>query len=156
VFRLMWPPSCVMPARYRYWRRPHRTKMPCSGLWNVLCGPDWRNRARRFRYSASVPTNQGTAGMADDVLENAGPAPETGKVKRAPPTIDLEATKVSETASAETGSAEAKSAENKSAENKSTENEPAESKPAETGPASEPRHEAELGSQPQKAAASAR
>ncbi len=36
--------------------------------------------------------------MADDVLEDAGPAPDAGKVKRAPPTIDLEATKVSETA----------------------------------------------------------
>jgi hypothetical protein len=48
---------------------------------------------------AASPTNQGTAGMADDVLEDAGPAPDAGKVKRAPPTIDLEATKVSETAS---------------------------------------------------------
>jgi hypothetical protein len=37
--------------------------------------------------------------MADDVLEDAGPAPDAGKVKRAPPTIDLEATKVSEAAS---------------------------------------------------------
>lgn len=36
--------------------------------------------------------------MADDVLEDAGPARDAGKVKRAPPTIDLEATKVSETA----------------------------------------------------------
>jgi len=47
---------------------------------------------------AAGATNQGTAGMADDVLEDAGPAPDSGKVKRAPPTIDLEATKVSETA----------------------------------------------------------
>jgi hypothetical protein len=47
---------------------------------------------------AAGATNQGTAGMADDVLEDAGPAPDAGKVKRAPPTIDLEATKVSETA----------------------------------------------------------
>ena len=31
--------------------------------------------------------------MADDVLEDAGPAPDAGKVKREPPTIDLEATK---------------------------------------------------------------
>jgi hypothetical protein len=38
--------------------------------------------------------------MADDVLEDAGPAPEAGKVKREPPTIDLEATKVAETGSA--------------------------------------------------------
>jgi hypothetical protein len=37
--------------------------------------------------------------MADDVLEDAGPAPDTGKVKREPPTIDLEATKVAETGS---------------------------------------------------------
>jgi len=36
--------------------------------------------------------------MADDVLEGAGPAPDAGKVKREPPTIDLEATKVSEAA----------------------------------------------------------
>jgi len=36
--------------------------------------------------------------MADDVLEGAGPTPDTGKVKREPPTIDLEATKVSEAA----------------------------------------------------------
>ena len=47
---------------------------------------------------AAGATNQGTAGMADDVLEDAGPAPDAGKAKRAPPTIDLEATKVSETA----------------------------------------------------------
>jgi hypothetical protein len=38
--------------------------------------------------------------MADDVLEDAGPAPDAGKVKREPPTIDLEATKVSEAAKA--------------------------------------------------------
>jgi len=36
--------------------------------------------------------------MADDVLEDAGPSPDAGKVKREPPTIDLEATKVSEAA----------------------------------------------------------
>jgi hypothetical protein len=50
--------------------------------------------------------------MADDVLEEAGPAPEAGKVKRDPPTIDLEATKVAETGaasqSAEAGATEAK------------------------------------------------
>src|SRR5215470_7003725 len=45
--------------------------------------------------------------MADDVLEDAGPAPEGGKVKRTPPTIDLEATKVSEAASAEANPADA-------------------------------------------------
>ncbi|HLZ05396.1 MAG TPA: hypothetical protein VKR55_25010 [Bradyrhizobium sp.] len=44
--------------------------------------------------------------MADDVLEDAGPAPDAGKVKREPPTIDLEATKVSEAASAEAGPAQ--------------------------------------------------
>jgi hypothetical protein len=38
--------------------------------------------------------------MADDVLEDAGPSPDAGKVKREPPTIDLEATKVSEAAKA--------------------------------------------------------
>jgi hypothetical protein len=36
--------------------------------------------------------------MADDVVEDAGPAPDAGKAKREPPTIDLEATKLSETA----------------------------------------------------------
>lgn len=36
--------------------------------------------------------------MADDVLENAGPSPDAGKARREPPTIDLEATKVSEAA----------------------------------------------------------
>ena len=49
--------------------------------------------------------------MADDVLEDAGPAPDTGKVKREPPTIDLEATKVAETAAGAPGAGEAKSAE---------------------------------------------
>lgn len=37
--------------------------------------------------------------MADDVLQDAAPSPEAGKVKREPPTIDLEATQVSEKAS---------------------------------------------------------
>lgn len=45
--------------------------------------------------------------MADDVREDAGPAPDAGKVKRAPPTIDLEATKVSEAASPESKPADA-------------------------------------------------
>jgi hypothetical protein len=36
--------------------------------------------------------------MAEDVLEDAGPAPDAGKAKREPPTIDLEATTVSESA----------------------------------------------------------
>ena len=52
--------------------------------------------------------------MADDVLEDAGPAPDAGKIKREPPTIDLEATKVSETAT-----------ESKAAESKATESDPA-------------------------------
>lgn len=43
--------------------------------------------------------------MADDVLQDAAPSPDAGKVKREPPTIDLEATQVSEKA-AETGTAE--------------------------------------------------
>jgi hypothetical protein len=34
--------------------------------------------------------------MADDVLQDAAPAPDAGKAKREPPTIDLEATQVSE------------------------------------------------------------
>jgi hypothetical protein len=34
--------------------------------------------------------------MADDVLQDAAPAPDAGKVKREPPTIDLQATQVSE------------------------------------------------------------
>ena len=34
--------------------------------------------------------------MADDVLQDAAPAPDAGRAKREPPTIDLEATQVSE------------------------------------------------------------
>lgn len=49
--------------------------------------------------------------MADDALKDAGPAPDAGKVKREPPTIDLEATKVSEAASTETRPAGDKPAE---------------------------------------------
>ena len=37
--------------------------------------------------------------MADDVLQDAAPVPDAGKAKREPPTIDLEATQVSEKAS---------------------------------------------------------
>jgi hypothetical protein len=47
--------------------------------------------------------------MADDVLEDVGPVPDTGKVKRTPPTIDLEATTVSEAASADAKPADAAS-----------------------------------------------
>jgi hypothetical protein len=36
--------------------------------------------------------------MAEDVLKDAGPAPDAGRAKREPPTIDLDATKVSESA----------------------------------------------------------
>jgi len=46
---------------------------------------------------------QGTAGMADDELKDAG-GPETGRPKREPPTIDLDASEVS----GETRAAEAK------------------------------------------------
>jgi hypothetical protein len=69
--------------------------------------------------------------MADDVLEDAGPAPEAGKVKRAPPTIDLEATKVSEAVSAEPEPVEEKPADSKPAEAMA---EP----PREPGPKAEP------------------
>jgi hypothetical protein len=67
--------------------------------------------------------------MADDVLEDA--APEAGKVKREPPTIDLEATKVSETASARPGPAEENPADSKPAESRA---ESMAAAPGETGP----------------------
>ena len=44
VFRPMWPRSCARPARCRCWPPPPPTKMPCSGHWSVLCGPDWRKK----------------------------------------------------------------------------------------------------------------
>src|SRR5690349_9541007 len=44
--------------------------------------------------------------MADDVLQDAAPSPDAGKVKREPPTIDLEATQVSEKASEKTAGTE--------------------------------------------------
>jgi hypothetical protein len=56
--------------------------------------------------------------MADDVLEDAGAAPEAGKVRREPPTIDLEATKVSETVSAGSEPVDEKPADGKPAEAK--------------------------------------
>lgn len=72
--------------------------------------------------------------MADDVLEDAGPAPEAGKVKREPPTIDLEATKVSETASAEP-----KPSDDKPSESKLSGSEPPEEQPAvDTAPEDKP------------------
>lgn len=45
--------------------------------------------------------------MADDVLQDAAPSPDAGKVKREPPTIDLEATQVSEKASDKAAGTEA-------------------------------------------------
>jgi hypothetical protein len=45
--------------------------------------------------------------MADDVLQDAAPAPDAGKAKREPPTIDLEATQVSEKASEKASQTEA-------------------------------------------------
>jgi hypothetical protein len=72
--------------------------------------------------------------MADDVLEDAGPVPEAGKVKREPPTIDLEATKVSETASAEP-----KPSDDKPSESKLSGSEPPEEQPAvDTAPEDKP------------------
>jgi hypothetical protein len=65
--------------------------------------------------------------MADDVLQDAAPAPDAGKAKREPPTIDLEATKVSEktsenaTAEAPTPEPEAQSGTPKPAESASQE-----------------------------------
>ena len=76
--------------------------------------------------------------MADDVLEDAGPAPDAGKVKRAPPTIDLEATKVSEAAAADTRPVENKSVENKSVGSKPDGDQPADASPAEAEGHAEP------------------
>jgi hypothetical protein len=44
--------------------------------------------------------------MADDVLQDAAPAPDAGKVKREPPTIDLEATQVSDAKASESKASE--------------------------------------------------
>jgi hypothetical protein len=41
------------------------------------------------------PNNKGTVAMADDSPEDTPPSPDTGRAKRAPPTIDLEASEVS-------------------------------------------------------------
>jgi hypothetical protein len=81
--------------------------------------------------------------MADDVLEDAGPVPEAGKVKREPPTIDLEATKVSETASAEPKPSDDKPSESKLSGSEPPEEQPAvdtapEDKPAESKSNAEP------------------
>ena len=45
--------------------------------------------------------------MADDVLQDSVPAPDAGKAKREPPTIDLEATQVSEKVSEKASESEA-------------------------------------------------
>jgi hypothetical protein len=84
----------------------------------------------------AATTNQGTAGMADDVLEDAGPAPDAGKVKRTPPTIDLEATKVTETAT----------------ESKAADADPGQADPSKGDGGTKPPHPQE--SEPEKAAAS--
>lgn len=77
--------------------------------------------------------------MADDVLEDAGPVPEAGKVKREPPTIDLEATKVSETASAEPKPSDDKPSESKLSGSKPSGSEPPEEQPAvDTAPEDKP------------------
>ena len=94
--------------------------------------------------------------MADDVLEDAGP----GKVKREPPTIDLEATKVSETVSAESKPADSKPAGSKPAEAKPAEEKSADSKPAAAKPEPkaeskpEPPRETGPNAEPAKAASS--
>jgi hypothetical protein len=41
------------------------------------------------------PNNKGTVAMADDSPEDTPPSPDSGRAKRAPPTIDLEASEVS-------------------------------------------------------------
>ena len=79
--------------------------------------------------------------MADDVLEDAGPAPDAGKVKREPPTIDLEATKVAETGAAPKASEQA----NDKAGAKANEAK------SEARPATEPRPEAEPKVEPARA-----
>jgi hypothetical protein len=77
--------------------------------------------------------------MADDVLEDAGPVPEAGKVKREPPTIDLAATKVSETASAEPKPSDDKPSESKLSGSKPSGSEPPEEQPAvDTAPGDKP------------------
>jgi hypothetical protein len=86
--------------------------------------------------------------MADDVLEDAGPAPDSGKVKREPPTIELEATKVAETGSAPKAD-EAKAGDVKAGEVKT-----AATQSAEAERAAEPRPEAEPKAEPARAKAS--
>jgi hypothetical protein len=73
--------------------------------------------------------------MADDVLEESGPAQEAGKVKREPPTIDLEATKIAETGAAP------KATDAGAPETKTPETKAPEAKPAEARSKAEPRRE---------------
>jgi hypothetical protein len=70
--------------------------------------------------------------MADDVLQDAAPAPDAGKAKREPPTIDLEATQVSEKASEKASQTEA-------AEPARPESEAKSEPPAQAAPAPGPR-----------------
>src|SRR5258705_13742932 len=82
-------------------------KMPCLRRWTVLCGPDratpilQEDRPNLLTFGRN---RQGTLAMADDRPEDMEPPSDSGRAKRAPPTIDLEATEVSgETQSAGTG-----------------------------------------------------
>jgi hypothetical protein len=70
--------------------------------------------------------------MADDVLQDAAPAPDAGKAKREPPTIDLEATQVSEKASE-------KASQTEGAEASRPESETKPESPKQAAPASGPR-----------------
>src|SRR3954447_9565560 len=80
--------------------------------------------------------------MADDKPEDAGLAPESGRAKRIPPTIDLQATEVStqpqevagepEAATEQAAHEQAKSEEGKSQEEKSQEEKSQEAKSEES------------------------
>jgi hypothetical protein len=70
--------------------------------------------------------------MADDVLQDAAPAPDAGKAKREPPTIDLEATQVSEKASE-------KASQTESTEPARSESEAKSEPPTQAAPAPGPR-----------------
>src|ERR1700733_12573178 len=66
-----------------------------------------RHRRRNFKSAARVSQVARNPGMADDELKDAG-GPETGRPKREPPTIDLDASEVSgETRAAAEAKAEA-------------------------------------------------
>ena len=70
--------------------------------------------------------------MADDVLQDAAPSPDAGKVKREPPTIDLEATQVSEKA-AETGTAEPPRPDSDASSSQASSEPPKQAEPAPRG-----------------------